>query len=393
MLERFPTEKLILHKLSGETITGVTGLVDYQQIMIEDASLVIEEGDFLERTLNNGAKEYYCVEDRGFLNGMGGIPAHYQTHVRKVTLSQMEKELSSEMPLAQEKQHKIFISHSSEDKAYVEAFVELLEDIGLREDEIICSSIPPYCIPLGGKVYDWLVNEFQNSDLHVIYMLSHSYYDSAASLNEMGAAWAMKQKWTAILLPGFGFSQISGCIDRTQIGIKLDDTDVQMLNYRLGELKDLILNEFSLRSMSPTLWDRKRNAFLSRIKDIQETIDPETEGNDNKATATLTKDEGILLSYASDDVNGEIRVSMTLSRFGGPEIETKGFDFTSDDTPRVCARWKAALRNLESYGLVEDTNYDGQFFKVTQHGYEIADRAKELWNLDTSKSPEDYIDK
>ena len=71
MLERFPSEKLILHKLSGETITGVTGLVDYQQIMIEDASLAIEEGDYLERTLKNGSKEYYCVEDRGFLNGMG----------------------------------------------------------------------------------------------------------------------------------------------------------------------------------------------------------------------------------------------------------------------------------------------------------------------------------
>ena len=393
MLKGFPTEKLILHKLSGETITDVTGLVDYRQIMIEDAALVIEEGDFLERTLKNGATEYYCVEDRGFLNGMGGIPAHYQVRVRKVTLSEMEKELSSEMPLVQDKQHKIFISHSSKDKAYVEAFVELLEDIGLREDEIICSSIPPYCIPLDGKVYDWLVNEFQNSDLHVIYMLSHSYYDSAACLNEMGAAWAMKQKWTAVLLPGFGFSQISGCIDSRQIGIKLDDTDIPMLNHRLGELKDTILNEFSLRNMSSALWDRKRNDFLIKIKGIQDTTDAEITENENKATATLTKDEGILLSYASDDVNGEIRVSMTLSRFGGPEIETKGFDFTSDDTPRVCARWKAALRNLERYGLVEDTSYDGQFYKVTQQGYEIADRAKELWNLDTSKSPEDYIDK
>ena len=391
MLERFPTEKLILHKLSGETITDVKGLVDYRQIMIEDASLVIEEGDFLERTLTNGASEYYCVEDRGFLNGMGGIPAHYQTHVRKVTLSEMEKELSIGMPVVQDKQHKIFISHSSKDKAYVEAFVELLEDMGLREDEIICSSIPPYCIPLGGKVYEWLVNEFQNSDLHVIYMLSHSYYSSAACLNEMGAAWAMKQKWTAILLPGFGFSQISGCIDSRQISIKLDDSDIPMLNHRLGELKDIILNEFSLRSMSSALWDRKRNAFLIKIKAIQDTTDSETK--DNKGTATLTKDEGILLSYASDDVNGEIRVSMTLSRFGGPAIETKGFDFTSDDTPRVCARWKAALRNLESYGLVEDTSYDGQCFKVTQQGYEIADKAKERWNIDTIESPEAYIDK
>lgn len=71
-----------------------------------------------------------------------------------------------------DKTHKIFISHSSKDADYVEVFVDLLETLGLQEDEIICSSIPPYCIPLDNKVYDWLVNEFQRSDLHIIYALS-----------------------------------------------------------------------------------------------------------------------------------------------------------------------------------------------------------------------------
>ena len=129
----------------------------------------------------------------------------------------------------EEKSKMIFISHSSIDKEYIAAFIELLEGIGLHEDEIVCSSIPPYCIPLDGKVYEWLVDKFQNCELHVFYMLSHNYYSSAASLNEMGAAWAMKQKWSAILLPGFGFGEIAGCIDPTQIGIKLDDSDLQTL--------------------------------------------------------------------------------------------------------------------------------------------------------------------
>ena len=90
------------------------------------------------------------------------------------------------------KPHKIFISHSSKDREYVEAIVSFFEDLGLKEENIICSSVPPYCIPLNNNIYEWLVNEFQNSNLYVIYILSKNYYNSASSLNEMGATWAMK---------------------------------------------------------------------------------------------------------------------------------------------------------------------------------------------------------
>ena len=176
-------------------------------------------------------------------------------------------EEDSEMS-AEAKPKMIFISHSSKDVGYIAAFVELLEALGLREDEIVCSSIPPYCIPLNGKVYEWLVDKFQNCELHVMYMLSHNYYNSAASLNEMGAAWAMKQKWSAILLPGFGFGEIAGCIDPSQIGIKLDDSDVTTLKYRLCELKDMLTAEFGLRNMSSAIWERKRDDFLSKIADF-----------------------------------------------------------------------------------------------------------------------------
>lgn len=128
-----------------------------------------------------------------------------------------------------DKQKIIFISHATTDKKYVKSFVELLENLGLNEDEIICSSVLPYCIPLNGKVYEWLIDKFQNYDLHVFFMLSHNYYESPACLNEMGAAWAMKQKWTGILLPQFDFADIRGCIDSTQISIKLDDMDKETL--------------------------------------------------------------------------------------------------------------------------------------------------------------------
>lgn len=166
-----------------------------------------------------------------------------------------------------QRKKRIFISHSSKDAEMVKAFVELLERLGIQEDEIVCSSIPPYCIPLGSKVYDWLAERIQYDDLHVIYMLSPNYYGSVACLNEMGAAWVTKQQWDGILLPGFSFHEIEGCIDR-QICMKLDDNDRDTLRYRLGELKDRLAGEFELRSLSLAIWERYRDDFLQRIRNI-----------------------------------------------------------------------------------------------------------------------------
>lgn len=39
------------------------------------------------------------------------------------------------------KKNKVFISHSNKDVEIVKAFVELLEDIGMPEDSIVCTSV------------------------------------------------------------------------------------------------------------------------------------------------------------------------------------------------------------------------------------------------------------
>lgn len=88
----------------------------------------------------------------------------------------------------------------------------------------------------------WLVKKFQKYNLHVLYFLSHNYYKSATSLNEMGTAWTLKQEWNRILLD-FSFTEIAGYIDPSQIDIKLDG-DVDELKHRLGELKDHVVESF-----------------------------------------------------------------------------------------------------------------------------------------------------
>lgn len=178
------------------------------------------------------------------------------------------KEKDLHMENAEGKKKIIFISHSNEDYEYVKTFVNLLEDMGCQKGDIICSSVPTYAIPLGNNIYEWLVEKFQKCDLHVIYLLSHNYYMSAACLNEMGAAWAMKHTYTPILLPGFDFKEIEGCIDKLDIAIKLDAPDEYELKSRLKELSDTIINELNLNPMDSIRWEEKRDIFINKIKSI-----------------------------------------------------------------------------------------------------------------------------
>ena len=167
--------------------------------------------------------------------------------------------------MSNELKNKIFISHSGKDKEYVKLLTELLEDIGLSETDIFCSSMPGYGIPLNNNIYDYLSSEFKTNMLIVLYALSDNYYESVACLNEMGASWVLKNKYTTILLPGFEFKNIEGAIDPQKIGIKLDG-DLDELKHCLCEFKDFLINRFNLNIISPSKWERIRDEFINKVK-------------------------------------------------------------------------------------------------------------------------------
>lgn len=161
-----------------------------------------------------------------------------------------------------EKRKMIFISHSSIDIDYVNSFVELLEDIGFKgRSMIFCSSVSGYGIPKGKHIYEYLKEQF-NKELHVIYLLSENYYNSPACLNEMGATWVKSMHHTAILTPGFKYSQIRGAIDASRIWINMNDKD------RITELKDELLGEFELEDLNANYWERKREKFINNVSKI-----------------------------------------------------------------------------------------------------------------------------
>lgn len=235
----------------------------------------------------------------------------------------------------------------------------MLEDIGLSETEIVCSSIPGYGIPLGKDIYDWLSEQFQNYDLHIIFVLSENYYSSVACLNEMGAAWVLKQKYDTVLLPNFDFPQIKGAINPQQIGIKLD-SDSTELNQRLNELKDSLIEEFELKSLSASKWERHRNEFVNNVTSTAEQInnDENSDSNENKGKTSISRDAGVLLAYAANDSSGRI---VMVNSLNGLSVNAGKWNFIDPDGgAREEARWSGAVDELENYGLIEAGSYKRQ---------------------------------
>ncbi|MFI3326337.1 MAG: hypothetical protein R3Y35_09210 [Clostridia bacterium] len=264
-----------------------------------------------------------------------------------------EKEVVPKM-----KEKKIFISHSSEDKNSVELFVELLEFIGLDNDNMFCSSIPGYGIPLGKKIYDYLRDEFNNFELHVIFIHSENFYSSCVCLNEMGAAWMAKNKYTSILLPNFSFSKMKGVVNSSDIAIKLDNDDVSDTRHRLDELYRTIIYDFGLKAKFASRWEEKRNKFITEVNDLyveKNIVDPDV----------LT-----LLTTANNSTthSGIIIKSQDLA---GISIQAGSTELNARNDMKECTKWEYALKIAFEKGFIEQTDKDGKMFKITYQGYKL----------------------
>ncbi len=367
---------------------------------------------YLKDKFGKGSDEQKAFDSRQFYTMSFSFYAPEPSHADQVQacaegLKEVAAELEAYLQLAIEseedlavddinssdsKKKMILISHSSKDSDYAEALVYLLEDIGIEEGQLICSSHPVYKIPFGQKIYEWLGEQFHSTDLYVIFLLSDSYYSSAASLNEMGAAWMMKNKVNAFLMPGFDYDQIDGWIDRTMISAKLDDTNEEMLKAHLNEFKDFVIENFGLPKIGIAKWERKRNDFINRIKDAQnshqvakELIKEEADDNEVSDKEELTFMDVVLISLAIN--NCEL---MYLPMMGGVAVSagTVGADGLSG---RELALWDEVIENLYLYGYIKLVGKKDKIYRLTNAGYTRSDELKKQIGVETREEFEEYL--
>lgn len=160
----------------------------------------------------------------------------------------------------------VFISHSSKDKDFVEALVNLLDDIGLNKNTLFCSSVAGYGLELSENIFDTLRELFKNHDLYMIFIHSPRYYQSPVSLNEMGAAWVLRTDFCSFLTTDMDFTDLKGVINGSTIGIKVDADDAK---FKLNDLYKILQDMFNLTPLDSNLWERKRNAFLRLVNAIE----------------------------------------------------------------------------------------------------------------------------
>ncbi len=159
---------------------------------------------------------------------------------------------------------KIFISHSSNDRNFVKAFVDLLISIGIsKPEQLFCSSYSGFDIGLNRSIFDTLRQQYNDYRLYMIYMLSENYYRSPISLNEMGAGWVLQYDGQCIVLPKYNVNDIKGCIDKNKIALVVDNND---FNLRLNEFKDNIIKIMGLEGINNNLWEQKRDEFINKVK-------------------------------------------------------------------------------------------------------------------------------
>lgn len=356
-------EKLF-HTVGGNGMPTVDTIYDiqafqdwFQEVHLELRDIHDRTKDhFIWETLTDFNKSMNGWNDKQIFSEIKGKLKAIRKNIDKFYPGELE---IKEQEIMTDKPHKIFISHSSKDVAYVAQIVNLLDGMGLNQTQVFCSSLPGYGVPIDTNIFDFLRDQFLKYNLHVIFIHSDNYYMSPISLNEMGAAWALKNAVTSILLPGFGFEKMTGVVNNRAIAIKLDSQRLELQD-KLNQLYDKIISEFGLVRKADIIWQQKRDAFIDDIQQVK---------SEASKKLKLSPEANKLLRTAASDPSGQILKTTDLST--GTSIQGGSTVMNGEISQQESAKWIAALNDLLKAALVSQVDAKGQVFAVTDAGYKF----------------------
>lgn len=207
-------------------------------------------------------KDHFTVEELNQCLKIAGISRYY---VRKLDDRLKEGKFENGFE-EKEKFDCVFISHAYADREINNLFVDLLAEIGLKQDQIFYSSLPEYGVAPGDNIVDAIKIKLSSKKVHMIYMLSKNYYKRVMCLNEMGAAWILQHTYTSVLLPGFRYRKIEGAVDPRNHGINLGGDEGELKSH-LIRLRNQLQKEFYLLPIDEIRWNRKVDHFIRTVRE------------------------------------------------------------------------------------------------------------------------------
>lgn len=192
-----------------------------------------------------------------------GVAAGYSNGKEAKLLVESEERQSTLQ--ADKKRPKIFISHASSDTKFVMALVELLKQQGFTQQDIFCSSVPGYGIKLGGNIFDALLEQFQEYNLYMIFIHSPRFYTRPISLNEMGAAWALRTQYFSILTRDMSYDGMEGVVTNRDVALKVDEENAW---YRTMELIRALQDYFGKEHLADEITQQHCQSFIQYVNGI-----------------------------------------------------------------------------------------------------------------------------
>lgn len=362
LIEKIDLIEKLFHKKSGglivfDEIHDVPEFQDWlQQVIFYLQGIYDRTHDkFVRDTINVCKRRMSGTNDRSVFNEMVGKLRSIGKNIDKYYLVEsIEEGVTQKMS----KTPKVFISHSFKDKQHAELIVQLLRDMGLKQDMVFCSSVPGYDIGLSQDIFNTLRNMFNEHDLFMIFVHSNNYYASAVSLNEMGAAWALKTKFCSFLLPKFDFSDMKGVVNSSTISIKMDAERREVQN-RLNQLYDDISAFFGVERNISIVWENARDEFIDKINAIQVV-------NESELSDMAIK----IMGEAENDERGAVLIVKSLE---GTVIQAGPTMINKPGVRREEAKAYSAVRELVKNGYLSQSDSKGEVFQLTDAAYEYID--------------------
>lgn len=281
----------------------------------------------------------------------------------------------------QQKKPMVFISHSSKDKEFVVALVDLLETLGFNSSNLFCSSVDGYGIGLSEDIFETLRSLFNEHNLFVIFIHSPRYYKSVVSLNEMGAAWVLRTNFCSFLTTDMEFEKMSGVVNGNSLSIKVDNENAF---YRLTELKNKLIKTFELNDIDSSKWERKCNKFLEIVTAIEypsENVNTQPEDKSSNAIKTevneiVTFNEQELQLFSRWANNAVDTSYVAVYTRNGLEVHFGYQNCYVFQRGQQQAELEDYMERLLHAGYIKISHFDNKhnlpIYSITKQGYDFA---------------------